>query len=151
MEKDSNVTRKVDEFLQIFKRGEEFTKDLIKENERLRFRIAELEESVEKIGNEGTIRLYEDRIKLLEESFEAFEPKFKERWVTLPDDYRNELLDGIVAFEISVTNIEGKFKLSQNRTEGDRERIIENLGEKKDKVKADIAEFMKKEKDLHSK
>ena len=49
MEKDSNITRKVDEFLQIFKRGEEFTKDLIKENERLRFRIAELEESVEKI------------------------------------------------------------------------------------------------------
>ncbi len=93
----------------------------------------------------------EERIKLLEETFKVFEPKFKERWVTLPDDYRNELLDGIVAFEIIVTNIEGKFKLSQNRTEGDRERIIENLGEKKDKVKADIAEFMKKEKDLNSK
>lgn len=88
----------------------------------------------------------EERIKLLEETFEVFEPKFREQWVTLPDDYRNELLDGIVAFEIIVTNIEGKFKLSQNRTEGDRERIIENLGEKKDKVKADIAEFMKKEK-----
>ena len=77
MEKDSNVTRKVDEFLQIFKRGEEFTKDLIKENERLRFRIAELEESVEKIGNEGRIRLYEDRIKLLQDEMNSILDRYK--------------------------------------------------------------------------
>jgi transcriptional regulator with GAF, ATPase, and Fis domain len=77
MEKDSNVTRKVDEFLQIFKRGEEFTKDLIKENERLRFRIAELEESVEKTGNEGRIRLYEDRIKLLEDEMSSILDRYK--------------------------------------------------------------------------
>ena len=66
MEKESNISKKADEFLQIFKRGEEFTKDLIKENERLRFRIAQLEESVSNAGNEEKIRLYEDRIKMLE-------------------------------------------------------------------------------------
>ena len=77
MEKDPNITRKVDEFLQIFKRGEEFTKDLIKENERLRFRIAELEESVEKTGSEGRIRLYEDRIKLLEDEMASILDRYK--------------------------------------------------------------------------
>ena len=50
MERDSGISKKADEFLQIFKRGEEFTKDLIKENERLRFKIAQLEETVEKAG-----------------------------------------------------------------------------------------------------
>jgi transcriptional regulator len=86
----------------------------------------------------------EDRIALLEDSFEVFESSFKEQWVVLPEDYRNELLDGIVAFRIKITNIEGKFKLSQNRTEGDRGRIIEDLSSKKDKVKQDIASIMKR-------
>jgi len=85
----------------------------------------------------------EERISLLEDSFKVFESSFKEQWQSLPEDYKNELLDGIVAFSIKVTNIEGKFKLSQNRTEGDRGRIIENLEGKNDKVKQDIAVFMK--------
>ena len=85
----------------------------------------------------------EERIKLLEESFEVFESSFKKQWDTLPADYRDDLLEGIVAFEIEVTRIEGKFKLSQNRTEGDRERIVQNLGKSDEKVKSDIARFMK--------
>lgn len=88
----------------------------------------------------------EDRINLLEETFKAFDEKFKLQWDTLPEDYKNELLDGIVAFEIKAASLEGKFKLSQNRTEGDREHIIENLSKKDDKVKQDIAKFMKKNK-----
>ncbi|MEO8512506.1 MAG: FMN-binding negative transcriptional regulator [Ignavibacteria bacterium] len=86
----------------------------------------------------------EEKISLLEDSFKVFEPSFKAQWETLPEDYKNELLGGIVAFEIKVTNIEGKFKLSQNRTEGDRERIINKLSQKDDKVKQDIAGFMYK-------
>lgn len=86
----------------------------------------------------------EERISLLELSFEHFDALYKEQWKTLPDDYRNELLNGIVAFEIEVTKLEGKFKLSQNRTEGDRERIIKNLTNSPDKVKRDIAGFMKR-------
>ena len=86
----------------------------------------------------------EDKISLLEETFKAFESGFKHQWDTLPEDYKNELLSGIVAFEIKVTNLEGKFKLSQNRTEGDRERIINKLENDKDSVKADIAKHMKK-------
>jgi transcriptional regulator len=88
----------------------------------------------------------EEKISLLEETFREFESKFKQQWDTLPEDYKNELLGGIVAFQIKVTNLEGKFKLSQNRTEGDRERIIENFEKKTDKVKSDIAKYMKKNK-----
>lgn len=94
----------------------------------------------------GVPHLYsttEEKITLLELSFQHFESKFKEQWDTLPDDYRNDLLSGIVAFEIKVTNLDGKFKLSQNRTEGDRERIISNLSSTTDKTKTDIAGYMK--------
>lgn len=86
----------------------------------------------------------EDKISLLEQSFQIFESSFKEQWDVLPADYKNELLDGIVAFRIKITIIEGKFKLSQNRTVGDRTRIVENLAAKEDKVKSDIADFMNK-------
>jgi transcriptional regulator len=86
----------------------------------------------------------EEKITLLEDTFKVFESSFKEQWDTLPVDYKNELLDDIVAFRIKVTNIEGKFKLSQNRTQGDRERIVSRLDSKEDKVKKDIAKYMKK-------
>ena len=77
MEKDPGISKKADEFLQIFKRGEEFTKDLIKENERLRFRIAQLEESAVKSKNEEKIRIYEDRIKILEEEINSLLERYK--------------------------------------------------------------------------
>jgi transcriptional regulator len=88
----------------------------------------------------------EEKIALLELSFEHFEPKYREQWNALPEDYRNEHLDGIVGFEIKVTSLEGKFKLSQNRTESDRERVILNLKENVDKTGSDIAKFMEFQK-----
>ena len=86
----------------------------------------------------------EERIALLEESFEAFESSFRQQWDVLPADYKSELLEGIVAFRIKITNIEGKFKLSQNRTEKEREKVIAELAQKEDKTQSDIAGFMKK-------
>jgi len=85
----------------------------------------------------------EERISMLELSFEHFDASFVEQWKGLPDDYRGRLLEGIVAFEIVITNLEGKFKLSQNRTEGDRQRIIEALGSSSDEAKKGISKYMK--------
>ena len=39
------VSSRGEEFLQVFKKGAEFTQDLLKENERLRYRLLELENS----------------------------------------------------------------------------------------------------------
>jgi nitrate/nitrite-specific signal transduction histidine kinase len=77
MEKDFNIAKKAEEFLQMFKRGEEFTKDLLKENERLRFKIAQLEESVEQSGSEKRTRLYEERIKMLDEEIDSLLKKYR--------------------------------------------------------------------------
>jgi transcriptional regulator with GAF, ATPase, and Fis domain len=79
MHKEGIIVKKAEEFLQMFKRGEEFTKDLLKENERLRFKIAQLEESVKQSGSEKRTRLYEDRIKMLEEEIDSL----LERYITV--------------------------------------------------------------------
>jgi transcriptional regulator with GAF, ATPase, and Fis domain len=77
MENEPVILKKVDEFLQIFKKGEEFTKDLIRENERLRFRMAELETAIQNTGNEDKIRLYEERIKLLDKEISSLTERYK--------------------------------------------------------------------------
>ncbi|HEY3250266.1 MAG TPA: FMN-binding negative transcriptional regulator [Ignavibacteria bacterium] len=84
----------------------------------------------------------EQRINLLEETFKAFEADFKNQWDTLPADYKNDLLGGIVAFRINVTRLEGKYKLSQNKTPEEREKIIESLKQTNEKHKVDIANHM---------
>jgi len=49
-------------------------------------------------------------------------------WVMdLPGDYQEKMLAAIVGFEIEITRLEGKFKLSQNRPAGDRPLVIAAL------------------------
>jgi len=45
----------------------------------------------------------------------------------LPEDYLQTMMKSIVVFEIPIDRIEGKFKLSQNRSEVDQASVIEHL------------------------
>ncbi len=45
-----------------------------------------------------------------------------------PRDFIDKLLLAIVGLEIPIRRMEGKFKLSQNRSEGDQRRIAEDTG-----------------------
>ena len=53
-DEEKNSHNRADEFLQMFKKGAEFTQDLLKENERLRFRIVKLEEALKEQGQTAT-------------------------------------------------------------------------------------------------
>lgn len=77
MEREANITKKADEFLQIFKKGEEFTQELLKENERLRFRVAQLEESLGRSGDETKIKIYDDRIRLIEDELSSLKERYR--------------------------------------------------------------------------
>lgn len=50
-DEENDIAGRADEFLQVFKKGAEFTQDLLKENERLRFRVVKLEESLKEKGH----------------------------------------------------------------------------------------------------
>jgi transcriptional regulator len=59
---------------------------------------------------------------------DVHEGGFEEPWrMDLPEDYLRKMMGAIVAFEIPITRLEGKYKLSQNRSEGDKRRVIERL------------------------
>jgi transcriptional regulator len=52
------------------------------------------------------------------------------------------MINGIIAFEIVVTDLQAKKKLSQNRTEAERSNIITSLGLSTDKNEQEIAAYM---------
>ena len=67
----------------------------------------------------------------------------------LPRPYRMKMRKGIVAFEGRVDELQGKKKLSQNRSDAERERIIEALAKSTDTDEALISEYMRRERGNH--
>lgn len=64
--------------------------------------------------------------QLVDEHEQAFDPPWK---LQLSRSMRDGMLGGIVGFEIRLGRIEGKFKLSQNRSEQDRRNVIAQLSQ----------------------
>jgi transcriptional regulator len=72
------------------------------------------------------------------------EAAFEAPWpMDLPDQYLRKMMSGIVAFEIPINRLEGKFKLSQNRPAIDRQRVIEALDTGGDPVEQRVAAMMR--------
>jgi len=74
----------------------------------------------------GTPALVEDRegkLAVLRQTIAATEPGFQQTLDALPPEFVDAKLKGIVAFEIPISRLEGKAKLSQNRPAGDQARV----------------------------
>jgi transcriptional regulator len=66
--------------------------------------------------------------EILRALVDTHEEGFEEPWeMELPEDYLQRQLRAIVAFEVPITRLEGKFKLSQNRSAGDQQRVSDQL------------------------
>jgi len=70
-----NTLNRADDFLQLFKKGAEFTQDLLKENERLRYRIIRLEETLKEQGQPGGVQMSDDAARLLKKIEELEQEK----------------------------------------------------------------------------
>lgn len=60
----------------------------------------------------------------------------------MPSALRDSELKGIVGFELRVTRVDAAFKLSQNRHNADRDRIVAALQARGDEASRDIAAAM---------
>ena len=60
----------------------------------------------------------------------------------IPGDYREAQLSGIVAFEIEITRLEGKFKMSQDKRPADRAGVIAALEARDGPLGHDVARVM---------
>lgn len=93
----------------------------------------------------GKLKLHttnEQRIAVLEKMINSFEPNYQEQWNTLDNTYKNNLLKGIESFEIDVEEIQGKEKLSQNKTAKERTNIKNHLLQQDDTNAQDLGKMM---------
>jgi len=79
----------------------------------------------------ATVMEDHDRVvALLAETIEFYERSFERPWPgILPAEFRDQLIDAIVAFEITIDRIEGNFKLGQNRSTADLENVHHALSQ----------------------
>jgi transcriptional regulator len=96
----------------------------------------------------GAAQLIQEEAGLLAtlaELIAATQPAYGAQWESLPAKFREGMLNGIVAFEITVTRLEGKFKLSQNRPLGDQQRVASALVGAADTAIATIGHCMQEQ------
>jgi len=80
----------------------------------------------------GKLRIIDDPAwirRQLEAMTDEFEASFPEPWsvADAPDDFTERLLTQIIGIEISVTRLQGKWKVSQNQPPENRGSVIEAL------------------------
>ncbi len=84
-------------------------------------------------------------VAMLHELVEAHEAGRENRWPgAMPAEYRDKMVAGIVGFEIPVTRLEAKYKLSQGRSEADVKGVIAALSASSDQTEREVAEMMVK-------
>ena len=74
-----------------------------------------------------------------------YDPAYREQWRSLPVPYREGMMRGIIGFEMVVTRLEGKYKLSQNRSHQDQRAVAEWLATQPDSAAQAVAQAMPRE------
>jgi transcriptional regulator len=100
--------------------------------------------AVHAYGQATLLDSIEQKADLLKHTIETFEAGYYQQWQRLPDDYKSRMMNGIVAFQIEVTDLQAKKKLSQNRSEIEKENIIHSLEQSEDTNEREIAAYMQK-------
>jgi transcriptional regulator len=94
-------------------------------------------------GNARVFTSPADLLGMLHELMATFEPAYASQWATLDPAYRERMLRQIVDFEIEVTKMEGKFKLSQNRPREDQANVIASLEKADDTAVSGVSRLMR--------
>ena len=96
-------------------------------------------------GNARVFASPEDLQGVLDQLIGTFEPAYAEQWASFSAPYRERMLSHIVGFEIAVTKIEAKFKLSQNRSQEEQTNVIASLGKADDTTISGVARLMREQ------
>ena len=94
----------------------------------------------------GRARIIEDQQDVfdkLELMMLHFEEDYKQQWRELSVEYKTRMSKGIVAFEIIVAELQSKEKLSQNKKEQERKRVMDALSASSAESERMIADYMR--------
>jgi transcriptional regulator len=98
--------------------------------------------AVHAYGNGKLIADPKEVVAVLEKTILTYEADYKQQWANLPMGYKQKMLQGIVAFEIAVDDLQAKKKLSQNKTPAEQQSIIEALSHSGNDQERGIAYYM---------
>jgi transcriptional regulator len=100
--------------------------------------------SIHAYGPGKLIAEIEKTFEVLGATIDNYETSYRQQWDNFPEDYKLKMIKGIVAFKITVTDLQAKKKLSQNRTDTEKKKIIKTLSKSANTNEKIIAEYMKK-------
>lgn len=86
--------------------------------------------------------------KIVVDTVEKYESTMPKPW-TIPLSEREfeDMLKAIVGFSIQITRIEAKFKLGQNRSKEDQEKMLRSLEKAPDSGSHELAEFIHRQRE----
>ena len=100
--------------------------------------------SIHAYGQGKLITETDKTFNVLESMIDNYEISYRQQWDNLPGEYKFKMSKAIVAFEIVVTDLQAKKKLSQNRTGSEKQKIIDTLSKSDDSNEQLIAAYMEK-------
>ena len=86
-------------------------------------------------SEEGTSQVLKDMVLIYESSY-------LKQWNSLSEKFRHNLMQGIVAFRIKVTEIQGKKKASQNRSETEKKKISKMLKKLNNELEQEMGKYI---------
>lgn len=89
-----------------------------------------------------TVLEEEETYRLLVRTLQQFEGPESTYDMAAGESYIRKIMPGVVAFEMPVTRVEAKFKMSQNKTPVDRMSVIQHLLDSAAPIEQETAAFM---------
>jgi transcriptional regulator len=107
--------------------------------------------AVHAYGVPRIIEEYAELVKQLERLIQTYESGFAQPWkIDYPEETLRGKVKGIVGFEIEITRLEGKLKMSQNRSETDQDRVAAELKTSQDSLAVGVGEIISKRRSQQS-
>ena len=100
-------------------------------------------QAVHVYGSPRIVTDHDEAYAILSKLIVRYEHVASYRMETLPQDFVEKEMHGIIAFQITVTRIEANYKLSQNRDDEDYHNIIDQLNQREDEMSHEVAKAMK--------
>jgi transcriptional regulator len=100
--------------------------------------------AVHAYGKAKIVKDENEKIKALENMILFYEPGYLGKWNKLAEKFKKGMSRGIVVFDLEVTDLQGQKKISQNKTEMERERIAVHLEKSDVSSEKAIADYIRK-------
>lgn len=100
--------------------------------------------AVHAYGKATILREQQEKQRVLEDMIRFYEKDYEQQWQHISEQYKQGLMQGIVAFELEVTDLQGQQKLSQDKSAQEKNNITKELENSHLGNERDLAAYLKK-------